>query len=498
MTRTVGLRTEVLITLSLLLGAALLFGGLVMLRLVEKNIVEERISSLEALSYHYANYLRFNPLPSDRNAMSAMLNYGEGYFHINDWWLYDQTLSLVVSMRDSNFSPFSSATRQQSRFSKEIIRSIDLPNLLNIYENRTYKANYFIPLHHNSEFVGLFEVSYSLQDIQHRLLIYLKSVLIYTLLYLFILLVAGYYLFQRNIISPARNLLMATESVAQGHLTTRLPVRGPFEIERLSESYNQMVEALEKSRSETQQQIANLQESNHQLQEKENELFRNRKMALIGHLAAGLAHELGNPLSAIIGYLELLKQRVDDSEAKDILKRSLAETDRIDFLVRELSDLSRPDKRLHSETLNLFKELESGMELLNNQGQFRNIEIVNSLPELVGFVDMNRNKLQQVFVNLLLNAVDACEEAGRIILSGGIDRSMVWVSVADNGVGIATENLANIFDPFFSTKDPGRGTGLGLAICQRIIEEAHGEIKVESVCGEGSVFFVSLPAVESK
>jgi len=128
--------------------------------------------------------------------------------------------------------------------------------------------------------------------------------------------------------------------------------------------------------------------------------------------------------------------------------------------------------------------------LLQNQGTFAEIEIVDNLPISLSPIKINRNKLQQIFVNILLNAVQACgSSSAKITLSGG-DNEAIWVEIKDNGCGIKKEDLNKIFEPFYTTKPPGQGTGLGLAISQRIIAEAHGWIEIESNEGEGSLFRV--------
>ena len=138
-------------------------------------------------------------------------------------------------------------------------------------------------------------------------------------------------------------------------------------------------------------------------------------------------------------------------------------------------------------------ELNFAVQLLKNQGTIPEIEIVNQLPDVLAPVKIDRNKLQQVFINLLLNAMQACDQHGKISLSARDDGNSVWVGIADNGRGIMSADLNRIFDPFFTTKPPGEGTGLGLAMCQRIVEEVGGIIGVDSELGKGSLFRLVFP-----
>ncbi|RLC07211.1 MAG: two-component sensor histidine kinase, partial [Deltaproteobacteria bacterium] len=208
----------------------------------------------------------------------------------------------------------------------------------------------------------------------------------------------------------------------------------------------------------------------------------------VGQLAAGLAHELGNPLAALIGYLEFLKHKIESTTDKDIIERSLVETNRIDFLVRELLDFSRPAESVQIESVDMTDVLNSCVQLLRNQGVMADLDVINELPKVLSSIRIDPHKLQQVLINLLLNGVQACDHGGKIVLSGGEDSTFVWVGIRDTGSGISAADLDRIFDPFFTTKAPGDGTGLGLAICQRIVGEASGVIEVNSESGEGSLF----------
>ncbi len=210
-------------------------------------------------------------------------------------------------------------------------------------------------------------------------------------------------------------------------------------------------------------------------------------------MAAGLAHELGNPLAALIGYLEFLKQKIELCSDKDIIERSLVETHRIDFLVRELLDFSRPSNHRQVKSVDLVLALRACVQLLQNQGTLADVKIINSLPGALPPVSIDPDKLQQVLINLLLNAAQACSGTGMITLTAGHDQTSIWLSIKDDGCGIAIADLDKVFDPFFTTKPIGEGTGLGLAICQRIVEEAGGDIDVESILGTGSRFKLIFP-----
>jgi len=496
--RSVGLRTEILITLTLLLGAALLLGGVMMLHLMEKNLLEERVGQLRSfaqvlttVSHQRQGDFSEDVVLGEKLVLLAQL---PDDVHCDAWWLYDRNFNLVGSYITSQISPSPVSRLQLVKLAKELLQKTNYSTLLNFSE-QTESTQIILPIQFKNSFSGLMELHFSLDDIHLKVLDSLHILILYIVFYGIILVLTGYYLILKNIIRPAQNLLKATEAVSSGNLETRLPIAGPVEISQLATAYNRMVSALRHSRHETEQHIGSLEQTNRELQQVRDELIRSEKMSSVGQLAAGLAHEIGNPLAAIIGYLELLKQQIESAPDNDILLRALTEANRIDFLVRELLDFSRPTARGATEAVDMVKVIRSCVQLLKNQGTLAGIDVVDelpaSLPEIIGDI----NKFQQVFINLLLNAMQACEKDGKITLMAGRDNANIWLAIKDNGSGIAEEDFGKIFDPFYTTKAPGEGTGLGLAICQRIIEELGGGIEIESYIGCGSSFMLTFAVV---
>ncbi len=467
-----------------------------MLHLMEKSLLEERVGQLDLLSNVLAQELSTQGSGSDEQSSllvsQKLLELLSQRAHCDAWWIYNQNLQLIESSVVGEIAALPASTRQIVKMTGNVQQKIDFPVLINLFRHFDMSAQFVLPIKKGNNFSGLLELNFSLADIQLKRLESQKLILLYVFFYGAILVIAGYVLLQRNIIRPAQNLLKATQDVSLGNLGTRLPTAGPVEIAQLADSYNQMVEALLVSRGETEQTIQSLEKTNRELQQTRDELIRSEKMASVGQLAAGLAHELGNPLAAIIGYLELLKQRIQKETDKDIVERSLVEATRIDFLVRELLDFSRPAEKTKTELVDMIAVLNSTVQLLENQGLFSELKIINHLPDSLILITIDQNKLQQVFINLLLNAVQACALRGEVTLSAGDDGSSVWIGINDNGSGIAADDLNRIFDPFFTTKGPGEGVGLGLAMCQRIVEEAGGAIEVESVVDAGSFFRLRL------
>jgi len=252
-----------------------------------------------------------------------------------------------------------------------------------------------------------------------------------------------------------------------------------------------------------------------------------------------VAHEVGNPLGAILGYAGILqKEGMDHEESKDYLKRIEKEIERINRIVRELLDFARPSK-FEIKEVEVNTVIESALSLLSYQNNFKNIETKLDLQSDLPAIKGDEFQLSQVFINIILNAIDAMPNGGTLTILTGthvvenldVDRlqriytrrrksdpmesdyshmrksdplaallkkfsegdRLVKIRISDTGVGIKKEDLENIFDPFFTTKAPDKGTGLGLSISLRIVESLGGEIRVESEVGKGTTFEVYFP-----
>ncbi len=234
-----------------------------------------------------------------------------------------------------------------------------------------------------------------------------------------------------------------------------------------------------------------------QLKQYEMELRQTEKLSFIGQISAGIAHEIGTPLNIILGNAEYLMMDMKSGERNyDELKAIVGETNRIAKLIQQLLDFARP-KRLRSKPVLLNTEIESVLQLLKNQLDKSSIGLELRLVEDLPYVFGDAAQLQEVFVNLIVNAVHSMENGGRLTISSGMqsgrDEDSVEVLISDTGCGIPEENLEKIFNPFFTTKEVGKGTGLGLAITQRIVQDHKGSISVESSIDKGTTFKLSFP-----
>ncbi len=365
-------------------------------------------------------------------------------------------------------------------------------------------------------------------------------VLVILILDVAIFAVFGHFLVTRRVLEPIDRLVAGAESIAKGELNARAPSGETREINRLAQALNNMAERLLTDQQKLADNIRSLDDTNQLLTEARNAMVQTEKMASVGRLGAGIAHEVGNPLGAILGYLGLLKRQAEGADL-ELIESAEREAQRIDRIVRGLLDYSRP-REAHTHALDVNKVIHETIELVSTQGKFRyitlDLDLVEKAPEVLG----DPYQLQQVLVNLMVNAADALEDApgprvsittvvrrhrparalvarrkddhpaidyshrrrlhaaprGLLADPGVTGGQVVEIVVSDNGHGIPNELVDQIFEPFVTTKEIGKGTGLGLAVCSRLIEGMGGIIKADSMPeGGGATFRIVLPAVSA-
>jgi len=322
--------------------------------------------------------------------------------------------------------------------------------------------------------------------------------LAYFVLDFLLLLVFGSYLLSRSVVTPIRRLLAVTRRIAAGDLEGSVHVLGSTEVAELSNAFNSMVVALREKRREVEEKVDSLNRANQEILEARAEAIRSEKMASVGLLGAGMAHEIGTPLAAIMGYTGILSEELaGNPEQSDYLRRIAAESQRIDRIVRGLLDFARP-KGMVQEQMELLPLLEKTVELLRTQGVLKllsvSVEVEEQLPQL----NADPHQLEQLLLNLIMNARDAMPDGGTLTLKGRREGDDILLEVTDNGAGMPPEQLPLVFDPFFTTKEPGKGTGLGLAIAARIADSCGGRLTVQSELGKGSSFVLRIPVATSR
>jgi len=305
-------------------------------------------------------------------------------------------------------------------------------------------------------------------------------------------------LLTRFVNRPIRRLLAATKTAAHGNLEQAVSIRSHDELGELSESFNNMISELKRSRDAiegwTQTLEHRVQERTRELQQVQDQLVRAGKMAALGELAAGVAHEINNPLTGVLTFSSLILKKVDENHPwKRDLENIVQQTTRCRNIVRGLLDFARqrkPDKK----EWDVHTLIDRTVTLVENQARFQNIKIVKEFKTSIPMLFLDGDQIQQVFMNIIINAADAMAgNGGTLTIKTNLKDGMAEVSFADSGCGITKEHLSKLFDPFFTTKETGKGTGLGLAISYGIIQSHGGDIEVESQLGKGSTFRIKLP-----
>lgn len=347
----------------------------------------------------------------------------------------------------------------------------------------------------NNAIIGRAGLILSLDDEQKRISRTRQLLLTYFVLDFILLLGLGAFILARIVVRPVNRLLSATEKITDGVYGHQVTVAGARELAQLADSFNAMSAALAQKQQELSDQLQQLEAMNQDLKLAREEAIRSEKLASVGLLAAGTAHEIGTPLASVMGYAELLGQELAGQPVQaDYLRRLQEGCSRIDRIVRGLLEYARP-KAASCEPFYLQALLQRTVELVQHQGMLKEVTIdLQATPGLPPVL-LDPHQLQQVLLNLLLNAADAMPGGGRleITVSAGVSGACQLLQVQDSGSGIAPEHLPRLFDPFFTTKEPGKGTGLGLAIAARIIEGFGGTITATSTVGKGSCFSLRLP-----
>ena len=298
------------------------------------------------------------------------------------------------------------------------------------------------------------------------------------------------YIIANKISRPVQQLIKASVQVSQGNLSPEIGSISKGEIGVLQKTFKQM--------------LASIQERDQrQKAESEIKLLQSEKQASIGKLAGGVAHEINNPLTGIFTFTHMLLRRKDiPEEVRSDLETIAQETERVRKIVKGLLDFSRQTE-LDREPADVNRLVRFSISLVENQALIKGVSLNFEPGEGLPTITLDRNQIQSVLLNIMINALDATDPGGSITITSGIGVSTskpgqngIEILCTDTGCGISPENLNKLFDPFFTTKDVGHGTGLGLSVSYGIVERHGGTIWVQSKIGKGSTFKVWLPIEE--
>jgi two-component system NtrC family sensor kinase len=295
------------------------------------------------------------------------------------------------------------------------------------------------------------------------------------------------YILANKIMNPVHQLIRASQQVSEGSLTPEIgPISKDEEMRILQNTFKDMVASMGRRRVEA-----------------ENRLLQSEKQSSVGRLAAGVAHEINNPLTGVLTYTHMLLRRKDiGNDIRSDLQTIAESTERVRKIVKGLLDFSRQTK-LDQEPTDVNMLIRSVISPMENQALVKGVSIKFDPGENLPTVTLDRSQFQSVLINLIINALDATEPGGNINIytTTGLSASNtghkgVEITIADTGSGIPPDNLDKLFDPFFTTKEVGQGTGLGLSVSYGIVQRHRGTIRVQSELGKGSTFFIWIPIEE--
>jgi two-component system NtrC family sensor kinase len=327
-------------------------------------------------------------------------------------------------------------------------------------------------------YVGLLESKYT--DIKWRTIWINMGITILGMILAFIISLR----LGNTIITRIKMLKEASEAIAAGNLDYKLSPDKISGFDMLDEAFNYMTQSL-KNRDD-------------RLQVMHQQLTRTEKLTALGGMSAGIAHEINNPLGGILLYSNLVAEDIPaDSPAHKNIEKIIYQANRCKNIVQNLLDFSRTATgEMLPLQINLI--IDTALNLIKGQSMFHGIEIKNELAENLPEVIGDKSRLEEVFLNLFINAADAMDEKGKLTITTKLNtNNEVIILVSDTGKGIEKEDMPRIFEPFFTTKEPGKGTGLGLSLAYGVINAHKGTINVESKPGKGTTFIISLPTTAS-
>jgi signal transduction histidine kinase len=508
------LRTEIIINMTILMLAMIILISILVILISKKDIylkkAEGSLELVQALSNMVAPVINISSdLKSDITKRKEL----EGI--VKKFFTNLQNINIIIADKKGkiyyNYDKSSKKDRIDDEKFFELLK-LKIPATLfkevekKILRDTPKKLFVYSPIMKDDEATGGIIAEFSLSRERYYAARSQSLILLSIALDAVMFIIFGSLLLSRVIVKPIKKLVGATEKIASGNLNFKVEPFPTKEIDRLSESFNQMTKKLLRSKEHLQEHVDSLEKVNKELKQAKDEVLRQEKLASVGRLAAGIAHEVGNPLGSIIGYLEILTES-KGADLDDYIKRIQRECYRIDVIVRELLDYSKKHKFL-VEQVNLNELIQETCGTTFHRKMFSNIVCEKELGASIPDVMVDKMQIQQVITNLLINSADSMKSGGSIHLSTKSTKyrqnmfastklkegdKLVCLSIHDTGTGIRQKDLGKIFDPFYTTKEPGKGTGLGLAISLRIVESFDGAITVKSKKGTGTAFNIYLP-----
>jgi len=511
--RLYSLRTGIVACLCLLIVSAMLLINVVMMRLAERDLIEARGRAGRLLVYGIGRMIEYEMARrgGSRGRVRLDVLFGEKIERFVRNGEFSRGLMVSAAGRRAfRIGPWHEDWQGLLLCCEEVLKS---GQPLVRFSGKTWGVTWFRPKHlqvcgpirYEDRLIGVAAVEADLDPVYQGLRKSERVVLGYIFLNAAILVLFGIYLLSRTVIQPIRKLVTITEKFDEWDSLISPNESSKSEFGQLFRSLKMMLKRLDANKQELEDHIASLKKANLEVKKAQDDIVRSEKMATAGRLATGVAHEIGNPLGIILGYVELLKRTdLSQEERKDFLGRLEAEVTRIHQIIRELLDFSRSSgvERQHTAVHELIVET---VRMLQPQPMMAEIEIRQSLNAEKDVAKGAADQLKQVFLNVIINAADAMADTGSpaeekrskvLAIETANQDGFIRVTFTDTGCGISEEVQDGVFDPFFTTKEPGKGTGLGLSVCYTILKGLGGAISVDSTPGKGATVIILLPLSE--
>ncbi len=532
-----GLRSEILVSLGLIMFTGVLFMGATALRAAEKTILLQKLESLTQVTRAIQIGLtgwwgRDGAYPE----LQAVLDQAAPGMGISSFKVSDGKGRVVAGLRNQELGLSRDPHLLRALATGSLVVPGEVTGTLPDAPRGSW--TFAAPVFKEGVRVGAFAVSYPLENLGIVLNFHRKVIYTFALIDGLVIVLFGGWLIGRVAIRPMVRISEGAAALAGGDYDTRVPVQGPKEVAALAKAFNAMAEKVQGAVRQQEEHLTALERINWELTTTQREMVRVEKLASVGQLAAGIAHEIGNPLSAILGYASILQREEKDPESEQYLGHIVKETERIQRIIGGLVEFSRPrETRLEDVAVNTL--VRAAVDLVAPQKVLRGVAIrVSPAPE-DPLISGDGHQLQQVLINILINAGQAMDGEGELDIvirlrsllpeevtvprrrASDLRRrrasdpqhedyvamrrstpeapalhegdQVVAITVRDTGPGIAADALGRIFDPFFTTKGTGAGTGLGLAIAHGIVEAHGGRLWAENPEGGGARFTILLP-----
>ena len=502
------IRTEIVLNLFVLAVVSILLLSIVVLKITTTNLVRNErqrwVSNLAGLQKSAQQYV------SGQRSLELFMQGALPSFE--RYVLYDADGNVISSRNQpASVSADYTASLQKAYNSSsitELVRGGCQGSLLCFQS--VEKIDFFVPLIGKGKLYGVLAVHADFKRLAWSLSQTHKTILIFTVIFSLCLLAFAYFVLSKIIVTPINHMRRVAEAITEGDEEQRVTLRWKDELGKLGQAINKMTEKLVESKSQLGEHLEIEQELNNQLQVAQREVIAGEKLASLGRLAAGIAHEIGNPLGTVMGYLEIIKTSDDEQERKQLLVRLESELQRIHLIIRELLGYARPDSGKFSQ-VDVGAEIKATLEQAVSPNMLEQMQVSVEVEDNL-FALLDPNQFRQVLVNLVFNASYAMKSQQKpaklairaqsvkvgpggdgeiaVVESGSGDG--VLVEVEDSGPGMSKEAQAKVFDAFYTTKEPGEGTGLGLYMSRSIVRAWGGRLSVNSQEGVGCTFSILL------